>query len=94
MDRGCDFSGVHPPYQAAQWLKWGVEELVRGAVLGNQWDHPGQVFRAGLQPQICAAQPGKTLGKDAGCTGRAECKGARAACVGLQQAILVVEWQR
>ena len=55
-----------PPYQSAQWLKWGVEELVRAV----SRDHPGQVFRAGLRPQICAV-PGKTL---QGCS---VCRGSR-----------------
>ena len=36
--------------------------------------------------------PAIQLAKDAGCTGGAEW--GAAACVGLQQAILVVEWQR
>ena len=36
--------------------------------------------------------PAIQLAKDAGCTGGAEWEAA--ACVGLQQAILVVEWQR
>ena len=61
-----------PPYQSAQWLKWGVEELVLPVLGGTtQARYLGQDCRHKSVRQA-KPYPAIQLAKDAGCTGGAE----------------------